>query len=43
MAGKTITKEIYVVRKLLNLVVADQPATLKSTLSMEKRSADGGG
>jgi leucyl-tRNA synthetase len=43
IAGKTIAKEIYVVRKLLNLVVADQPATLKSTLSMEKRSADGGG
>lgn len=40
IAGKTITKEVYVTKKLLNFVVSDQPSMFKST---QKPSADDGG
>ena len=40
IAGKTITKEVYVTKKLLNFVVSDQPYVFKST---QRPSVDDGG
>lgn len=40
ITGKTITKEVYVARKLLSLVVTDRTPSFPSTLSIEKQRPD---